>query len=171
MSNARVDTVGRPQYCACQYCGAVVTTRLRKESGTTAWILCLLLCLLVGIFRCARCVLFLLQHNSLLVLACKCADDSVHECPHCNRELGRRAVRKCISLSRFGRHPTRHLSASPKCGKRLSFQRWRRLRRHGQGRGRSSSERPKSRVSCSMPRRGICLHLRGAICGARTRRG
>ncbi|XP_062581008.1 cell death-inducing p53-target protein 1 homolog isoform X2 [Saccostrea cucullata] len=66
-----------PVHTRCPHCQAEVVTATSYETGTFAWIICLVLCL-VGCWPC--CLI------PFCVDGCK---DVIHSCPNCHQTMGR----------------------------------------------------------------------------------
>jgi len=64
----------------CTFCNSDIVTSTRTDCGTGSWVICLALCLFVT--PCCMC----------WPACCDSCRDTVHQCPQCKRDVGRRNI-------------------------------------------------------------------------------
>jgi len=66
-----------PQRMNCLFCNQDIVTKTTADCGTGSWVICLALAFFTGCCCCWP-------------MCCDGCKDTVHTCPNCNRQLGRR---------------------------------------------------------------------------------
>ncbi|CAF1367913.1 unnamed protein product [Adineta steineri] len=69
-----------PVHCICPQCHQQIVTRVDYDSGSFAWLMCLLL----TVIGCVPCC--------VIPFCATSCQDATHTCPHCSAMLGRRNI-------------------------------------------------------------------------------